>query len=233
MSPLISCIIPVYNGEQYLDETLDSVFAQNYSPLEVVVVDDGSTDGTADLIKARAEEILYLHQVNAGPAAARNAGIAAAAADFLAFVDADDLWLPDKLTRQMTLFDTNPALDVCVTKIRNFWIDELESDREKFKNHPIAQDLPGYGFPTSLIRRRTFDTLGLIDESLRNGEDTDWFMRVIESPCQIELLPEVYVRRRIHRNNMTHDTTAMIDNLTKILKASLDRRRRSQSGGTG
>lgn len=232
MPPLISCIIPVYNGENYLEETLDSVFAQTYNPLEVIVVDDGSTDGTAVQIKARTEEILYLRQSNAGPAAARNAGIAAAAADYLAFVDADDLWLPDKLKRQMEFFAANPALDVCVTKIQNFWIDELENDRDKFKNHPIAQELPGYGFPTSLIRRRTFDDLGLIDESLRTGEDTDWFMRVIESETAIKLLPEVFVRRRIHRNNMTHDTTAMIDNLTKILKASLDRRRNSPGADT-
>lgn len=227
MAPLICCIVPVYNGEKYLDETLDSVFAQTYSPLEIIVVDDGSTDGTAALIEARTEDITYLHQENAGPAAARNTGIAAAAADYLAFIDADDLWLPDKLKRQMELFAANPALDVCVTKIQNFWIDELESDRERFKNHPIARALPGYGFPTSLVRRRAFEALGPIDESLRTGEDTDWFMRVIESQSAIELLPEVFVRRRIHRNNLTHDTTAMFDNLTKILKASLDRRRQS------
>lgn len=227
MPSLISCIIPVYNGERYLDETLDSVFAQTYSPLEVIVVDDGSTDGTPAVIERRAEDINYIRQENAGPATARNTGIAAAAAEYLAFIDADDLWLPDKLSRQMALFDANPALDVCVTKLQNFWIDELESDRERFKNHPISQELPGYGFPTSLVRRRAFDILGLIDESLHTGEDTDWFMRAMESPTPIELLPEVMVRRRIHHNNMTHDTTAMFDNLTRILKASLDRRRKA------
>lgn len=105
MPPLISCIVPVYNGEKYLDETLDSIFAQTYRPLEVIVIDDGSTDGTGNLVKARTEEVIYVLQDNAGPAAARNVGIATASADYLAFIDADDLWLPDKLTRQMELFD--------------------------------------------------------------------------------------------------------------------------------
>jgi len=226
MSELISCIVPVYNGEVYLDETLDSIFAQTYSPIEVIVVDDGSTDGTADLIGKRRDEITYLHQENQGPGAARNFGIKKAAGDFLAFLDADDLWSPEKLSMQMAAFDAQPELEVCVTRIQNFWIEGLEEDRERFKNHPISQPLPGYGFPTSLIRRRAFDTIGLIDETLKTGEDSDWFMRMMEAACPAALLQDVTVRRRIHRNNMTHDTTAMIDNLTRILKASLDRRRK-------
>jgi glycosyltransferase involved in cell wall biosynthesis len=99
---LISCIVPVYNGERYLGETLDSIFAQTYQPLEIIVVDDGSTDGTATVAASYGQRVRYLCQTNQGKAAARNRGFGAAQSEFIAFIDADDLWHPEKLTRQIT-----------------------------------------------------------------------------------------------------------------------------------
>src|SRR2546426_10667200 len=94
---LISCIVPVFNGERYLHETLNSILAQTYRPLEIIVADDGSTDGTRTIVASYGQQVRYLWQLNAGPAAARNLGLTAAKGEFIAFLDADDLWHPEKL----------------------------------------------------------------------------------------------------------------------------------------
>src|SRR5688572_13312922 len=99
--PLISCVVPVFNGERYLSETLESIFAQSYRPLEVIVADDGSTDRTPDTVAGYGDRIRYLKQENAGASAARNLGLEAARGEFIAFLDADDLWHAEKLQRQM------------------------------------------------------------------------------------------------------------------------------------
>ncbi len=114
-SPLISCIVPVFNGERYLREALDSIFAQTYRPLEILVADDGSTDRTPYIAAAFGNRLRYLRQDNQGPAAARNLGIRAATGEFIAFLDADDVWHPEKLERQMARFQVRPELDYCVT----------------------------------------------------------------------------------------------------------------------
>jgi glycosyltransferase involved in cell wall biosynthesis len=100
-APLISCIVPVFNGERYLGEALDSILAQTYRPLEVVVVDDGSAEGAAAVVARYRDQIRPLFQPNAGQAAARNLGLSVARGEFVAFLDADDLWHPEKLARQM------------------------------------------------------------------------------------------------------------------------------------
>jgi len=98
-SPLISCIVPVYNGERYLKEALDSILVQTHCPLEIIVADDGSTDGTASVVAGYGEGVKHLWQPNAGETAARNMGLSAAQGEFVAFLDADDLWHPEKLAR--------------------------------------------------------------------------------------------------------------------------------------
>src|SRR5215469_8348389 len=100
-SPLVSCIVPVFNGEQYLAEALDSILTQTYRPLEIIVADDGSTDGTAAVVARYGNRVRYLFQPNAGTAAACNLGIKAAQGDFIGFLAADDLWHPEKLARQL------------------------------------------------------------------------------------------------------------------------------------
>src|SRR5262245_10754564 len=99
--PLVSCIVPVYNGEAFLGEALASIRAQRHRPIEILVVDDGSTDGTAAVVMAADAGIRYMRQDNAGGAAARNRGIGMARGTFVAFLDADDLWPPEKLERQI------------------------------------------------------------------------------------------------------------------------------------
>src|SRR5262245_22103537 len=174
LSDVISCIVPVYNGEPYLKEAIDSVLAQTYRPIEIIVVDDGSTDGTADKAVGYGDRVLYVHQKNAGPAAARNCGVSAAHGEFIAFLDADDLWHTHKLELQVQPFRTRQDLGYCVTHCQNFWVPELAEEAEQYRNHRIALPMPGYVTGTLLARRTAFETVGAFNTNLGHGDSTDW-----------------------------------------------------------
>lgn len=207
-TPCISCIVPVFNGERFLGKALDSILAQTYRPLEILAVDDGSTDQTQAILEGYGEPVLYIAQSNAGPATARNTGIRAAKGEFIAFLDADDLWHADKLTRQVARFHARPELGVSVTQIQNFWMPELNEEQERFREHRRGQALPGYSTVTLLARRQLFDLVGMFDATLKHGDDTEWFMRAEEHGVLIEMLPEVLVYRRLHANNRSRTWTA-------------------------
>jgi glycosyltransferase involved in cell wall biosynthesis len=221
--PLISCIVPVFNGERYLHEALDSILAQTYRPVEVIVADDGSTDGTVAVVASYGERVRYLWQPNAGSPAARNLGLGAAKGEFVAFLDADDLWHPEKLARQMARFQARPELDLSITHVQNFWIPELREEEVRFQNHRLAQPWPGYTSQALLARRTVFDTVGPFGTALREGDAKDWFLRAAEQGTVIELLPDVLVYRRLHRTNLSRRKTSA--DLLHLVKASLDRRR--------
>jgi glycosyltransferase involved in cell wall biosynthesis len=224
---LISCIVPVFNGERYLAEALESILEQSYRPIEIIVADDGSTDGTADLIAHYGEQIRYLRQPNAGPAAARNLGLTAAQGEFVAFLDADDLWHPEKLKCQMDRFLARPELDYCVAYVQNFWMPELREEEEKFRGHRISKALPGYSTATLLSRRSFFDAVGQFNPALEHGEGTEWFLRAAEHGAIMELVPDVLLYRRLHQNNRSRLRASMSRDLyLQILIAYLDQRRR-------
>ena len=225
-SPLISCIVPVFNGERYLREALGSIFAQTYRPLEIIVADDGSADGTADIVAAFGDRVHYLRQSNQRPAAARNLGIRAASGEFIAFLDADDLWHPEKLTRQTDRFQARPELDYCVAHAQNFWIPELDAEAERYQKHRISRPLPGYVTGTLVARRTVFDTLGLFNPALAHGDSTEWFMRAAERGAVMELLVDTLLYRRLHPTNRSRVRAANSrEEYLQILKLSLDRRR--------
>jgi len=224
---LISCMIPVFNGERYLGEALDSILRQTYRPLEIIVVDDGSTDGTADVVAGYGEQVRYLWQSRAGPAAARNLGLSVAQGAFVAFLDADDLWHPDKLARQMARFHARPELDLCVTHIQNFWIPELHEEEERFRNHRLSRPMPGYLPQTCLARRGLFETVGHFDDALNHASEFDWFVQATEQGIVMELLTDVLVYRRLHHSNYSRlQAVTSRHEYLEVLKASLDRRRR-------
>ena len=225
--PLISCIVPVFDGELYLREALDSILAQTYRPLETIVVDDGSTDGTADVVASYRDRLRYVRQTNAGPGVARNHGLSLAQGEFVAFLDADDMWHPEKLARQMARFATRPDLDLCITHARHFWISELKEEAERLRNHPVSRPLPGY-FPQAVLARRTlFDQVGRFNPALRLCSDMDWFLHAAEEGVLIEVLPDVLVYRRWHKSNITRLSR---ETLLQITKSSLDRRRHQHGG---
>ncbi len=233
MTPsLISCIVAVFNGERYLKEALDSILAQTYRPVEIIVVDDGSTDKTAAVVASYGEQVRYAWQLNAGPGAARNLGLSLTQGEFVAFLDADDIWHREKLAYQIARFQARPELELCVTHIQNFWIAELHEEAARFQDHKRAQALPGYVTQTLLARRNLFDKVGLFNAAFRHVHDSEWFVRVNEQGIAMELLPEVLVYRRMHHTNRSRQRAgASRDEYLQLLKNTLDRRRGLEKAG--
>jgi glycosyltransferase involved in cell wall biosynthesis len=224
---LVSCIVPVFNGERYLREALDSILAQTYPVVEIIVADDGSTDGTAALVGSYGDRVQHVWQPNAGPAAARNLGLWMAHGEFVAFLDQDDIWHPEKLIRQVGRLQARAHLSLCVTHVRLFWVSALRAEETHFRGHRITRDLPGYITGTLLARRTLFDTVGLFNPALRYGDAMDWFLRTAVHGAIIELLPDVLLHHRMHQSNLSRREAAdSRHEFLQILKASLDRRRR-------
>jgi glycosyltransferase involved in cell wall biosynthesis len=227
-APLVTCIVPCFNGERYLDEAIASILAQTHRPLEVIVVDDGSTDGSAGVAARHGDVVRYHRRENGGPGAACNTGLDLATGDLIAFLEQDDLWLPDKVGRQLAELEANPALGYCVTHIQNFWIPALDAEAQRHRDLPVMQPVPGYVVQTLMARRSVFDTVGRFDESLRFACASDWFLRASESGAAGRLLPDVLTRRRLHESNFSRlNRAASRDQFLHVVKASLDRRRRA------
>ena len=222
--PLVSVIIPVYNGEKYLRESIESIFSQTYTSLELIVVDDGSTDQSR-LIANSYPGIRYIFQNNAGHASARNRGIQTARGHYLSFLDADDLWLPEKLALQMAAFDAVPDLEFVTGHVKQFVSPEIDTDIESMPT--ISSRLfAGYSPTAILIRRSVFEKVGLFHEGLHVGEAISWFARVKEFNLKSKVLPDLVAMRRIHGSN--HSTRFKREKnraILQILKTSLDRRR--------
>jgi glycosyltransferase involved in cell wall biosynthesis len=226
-SNLISCIVPVFNGERYIGEVIESIIAQTYRPLQIIVADDGSCDGTRAVAKGYGEQVTYLWQPNGGALAARNLGLSAASGEYIAFLDADDLWHPEKLTLQMGRFNGRSELDICITHIQMFWTKDLSNEEAYYENHPRARPLPGYVTTTLLARRDIFSRVGQFNTELWFGDATDWFIRAIEHGAVIELLPDVLTYHRMYPFNLTRRRSeASREEFLQIVKASLDRRRK-------
>jgi glycosyltransferase involved in cell wall biosynthesis len=230
--PLVSCIVPVFNGERYLAEALDSILAQEYTPLDIIVADDGSTDGTAAVARGYGDRVRVLRQPNAGAPAARNLGLQAARGELIAFLDSDDLWHREKLARQTARFAARPELEVSVTHVQSFWIPELRDEAERFRDHPLAQPQPGYVTITMMARRTVFERVGGFNTRRSVGDPMEWFVRAAEHGVVMELLPDTLAYRRLHQRNLSWQsgpsrrmTAAMQEALLRVVKESLDRRR--------
>jgi glycosyltransferase involved in cell wall biosynthesis len=229
-APLVTCIVPCFNGERYLAECLESILAQTHRRLEIVVVDDGSTDGSAALVGRYGPRVRCYRQPNRGPAAACNQGVALATGDFVAFLEQDDLWLPEKTQRQLAEFERCAALGYCVSHVQNFWIPELAREAERSRDLLVMRPVPGYVVQTLVARRALFDEVGRFDETLPFAFASDWFLRVAERGVAGVLVPEVLTRRRLHHDNYSRrHRAASREQFLHVVKAALDRRRR---GGT-
>ncbi len=226
----ISCIVPVFNGEKYLEEALDSILSQTYPPLEIIIADDGSTDGTPGVVARYGDRVRYLRQDNVGPAAARNLGLEAGQGEFVAFLDADDRWHPEKLERQMARFEIRAELGCSVSHVQNFWISELSGEEDKFRDHRIAKPLPGYVCGTLLARRRVFDEIGPFNADLGHGDAMDWFLRAREKHVVVELLSDVLLYRRLHHSNRIRALgSSSREQFLGIVKGVIDRRRQKMT----
>lgn len=225
-TPLVSCIVPVFNGERYLRDAIDSILAQTHRAIEVIVADDGSTDDTARVADAFGAPVLRVAQANQGPAAARNLGLQHARGDLIAFLDADDLWAPAKIERQLALLRQHPNAGACVGGVRNFWQDQTREEADKQHTDPRALAVVGFSTPNMLAHRWAFDRVGRFDTTLGHSDDTDWFMRARAAGVHIEVLAEVLCFRRIHQTNRSRvRATTSVDEYMRLLKRHLDKKR--------
>jgi len=200
MEPLISVVIPAHNSGPHLRPTLDSVLAQTYRPLEVIVVDDGSADGTPETVESYGPPVVLLRQQRRGHPAARNAGIRAASGEFLSFLDHDDLWTPEKLSRQMECFRLDPDLDLVFGHIRNFFSAELTEEERAELRVPL-EPLPGLLQGSMLAKKASFERVGLFEEAHTIGDFIDWYGRASIAGLRTHMLPDTVLHRRIHRLN--------------------------------
>lgn len=210
----ISAIIPLYNTRDYICEAIDSILAQTRPADEVIVVDDGSTDGSAQLVERYGSTIRLLRQAHAGSAAAINRGLAAASGDTIAFLDADDLWDRAKLEVQLHAL-ADPGLDCVFGLIRQFAAAE-----------PLRALQPGISRIGMLARRSAFERFGLFDEAMRTADFVPWYSRAVALGLKAKVLPHLVAYRRIHAANtgVVRRNEQQQENLIG-LKRALDLRR--------
>lgn len=222
-SPLVSVIIPVYNGEQYLALTLNSVFAQDYRSIEVIVVDDGSTDSTPKIVSAF-PAVRLLRQPNSGVSAARNKGVAVASGDFVAFLDADDMWATNKISTHVDYHRKHTDIGYSVSGLRNFLSDGIQPPKW-LPPSDLDKDRVGYLPGNLFVLREILDKVGGFDPNFRVGEGADWFARAKDTGISMAILPETLLYRRVHNDNQTHDLEQVRTGVFRALKASIDRQR--------
>jgi GT2 family glycosyltransferase len=182
-SSQISVVIPTYNRCTVLERAMDSVLSQTFTDYELIVVDDGSNDGTTELLDRYSDHVRAIRQENRGVSTARNTGILASKGEFIALLDSDDTWLPKKLERQVAFFDTNPEALICQTEeiwIRNGKRVNPKTRHQKFSGMIFEKTLPLCLVSPSavMMRRSLFDEVGLFDESLPACEDYDLWLRI-------------------------------------------------------
>jgi len=221
---LVSVIIPVYNGDRYLSEGIESVLAQTYRAIEVIVVDDGSTDRSANVVKQHAPLTRYSYQEHSGLSAALNHGISLSRGSFFAFIDADDLWTEDKLERQMAIIDGNREVDAVFGHVEQFYSPDLEEVEKRKIRYP-SQIVPGYSTGTMRIRREAFLWIGLFESRWRVGQFVEWYARAVERGLKSVMLSEVLMKRRLHASNMGIRESASQTDYLQILKRNIDRQR--------
>lgn len=225
-TPLVSVIVPAFDCADFLADAVGSVRAQGQPDLEIIVVDDGSRDGTPAVIRSLGGGIRPLRQPNQGPASARNAGLALARGRYIAFIDADDLWVDGKLRTQLRAFAAAPDLQVVVGATQRVGAAAADGPGS------VAPGLEPFGpvwmlfhVGAALFRREAFDRVGNFDASMRQGEDVDWFMRAREAGMRIAVTSELAQLHRVHGNSLAQAGRDRDRWFVAALKKSLDRRR--------
>lgn len=223
--PLVSVIVPVFNGENFIKDAIENILSQQYPALEIIIVNDGSTDGTETIINQLPVDVRYFTQNNSGPASARNKGIRDASGEFIAFLDADDLWPENNLNIMVDEMLRDPSIDV----VRGY-AQLLELNRTSGAYHYVGN--PRESFPdyigAAIYRKSAFEKVGLFDPTLRFAEDVDWYMRANEKKMNIKRLEETSLFVRRHGGNMTEGKNMLELNVMKVFKKSLERRRKTE-----
>jgi glycosyltransferase involved in cell wall biosynthesis len=221
--PFLTVIVPVYNAERHIAAAIQSILEEQYPSLEILVIDDGSTDRSAEILRGF-PEVTYYYQDNRGPASARNRGIRLAQGEFILFLDADDLFPKGKIRQQLSYFDQKPEIELTIGKSQVFFEEGANTSVIRFpdETHQVLNVLLGSG----LYRKTAFEKVGELDENLRFGEDFDWFNRVREQEVPLLVTNDITLHYRRHSTNMTREIELVKLNAIQLLKRSLDRRRK-------
>ena len=225
-NPLVSVIIPVYNGARYLGAALESVFAQTYREFEVIVVDDGSADESG-VIAQGFPDVRYLQQTNQGVAAARNHGLEAARGEFFAFLDQDDLWTPDKLKLQVEYLLRHPDVGYTLTQ-QKYFLDPGGTLPAWFRKELFDSVHTGWVLGTLVVRRTIFEQIGNFATGYSAANDSDWFFRAKAAAIPMAVMPELLLLKRIHDANDSARAKEILSELLKVVKTSLNRQRSIQ-----
>jgi len=224
--PYVSVIVPVYNGVKFIAEAIESICTQNYHPLEIIIVDDGSTDDTSNIVQSY-KNIRYIYQPNQGVAAARNTAINNSSGELIAFLDADDCWAPNKLNIQVDCLLKHPHIGCILGRQKNF----LEPGTEKpfwLREEHLLNDHVGF-LPTLMIRRRIFDKVGLFNTDYIISSDVEWFSRAKDVSIPMMVVPEIVLYRRIHDTNLSYQSKVGDPTLLRALRASVHRKHTKKS----
>lgn len=217
----ISVIIPVFNTEKYLEDAITSVLGQTLKPFEIIVVDDGSTDNTANVVQKFVDKVRYHYQANSGSSVARNCGIALAKGEWLAFLDADDVWTDHKLHQQAMVLQNDPSLDLVLGHVQEF--------SGAIPNVPeLKSSIPGYHPGAMLIKKSALDKVGLFSTQFELSEVVEWMTRIAHANLKQVMLPEVLMYRRIHAENKGRNSRSRHEYLY-VLKRHIEQQRSKQT----
>jgi glycosyltransferase involved in cell wall biosynthesis len=230
VTPLVSVMIGVYNAAPYIGEAIESVLTQDYEPLEVIVVDDGSTDGSGDVARSFAN-VKVIRQENAGNGAARNRAVTEASGALYAFLDADDRFTPGKLNLQKAALDGDPGLDMVFGHVREFLSPELDEETRATLRPPAPEPMPWTAPNLMLIRRESFQRVGPFTVAVRVGVTVDWFARAAEAGLRYTVLPEVVLERRLHTQNNGLRERASRSQYIDVIRQAMERRRAAHEAG--
>ncbi len=221
--PLISIIMPCFNGEKYIESAINSILAQSYVPIELIIIDDGSTDNSKEVIQSFGDKVQYYYQPNGGPSKARNLGVKIAKGDYIGFLDADDLMNENMLAKCISIFGEYPETEIVWTKYQIVY--EANVPRYGIR---IGEDntIHTTYLGSALYRRKVFDKIGLLDEQLRFSEDTDWWKRAMEAKLNVQKIEFIGIIYRRHQNNLTNNPESVsARNLMSLLHNSIKRKR--------
>lgn len=224
----VSVIIPVYNDAAYVGAALESVLGQSHPPHQVIVVDDGSTDGSGDIARAFGPGVQVIAQANQGISAARNTGVAAATGEVIAFLDADDLWPAGSLAVRLAALEADPDLAAAYGLVDHFLSPDMDK-AQRARTHCPEGASPARFAGAMLVRRETFARIGDFDTGLKVGETIDWVARLNDSGARTTSVERLVMSRRLHGGNTMAQAGMSHSDYLKALRASLARKAAAKS----
>lgn len=214
--PLVSVIIPVYNNSKMIGEAIDSIFAQDYPHLEIIVVDDGSTDNIRQVVKAYSD-VHYIYKKNGGPASARNIGIKNSKGDYITFLDADDLYPINRISPQVQYALGHPDCLVVKYLVQYQYLSSKKKHISKNLNLNNDATIFSSNLGAILFKKEIFEKIGLLNESMRFAEDVEFLSRVYDKGIKIKEVAEVGLIYRVNENSMTNQVEQCKKGLIKTL----------------